>query len=186
MADQPKYYFRQFPGFRITSGVKITKGADKGKTTDYGVITDNAQGYVWYKDGVSRQRCLKTSMDLCGQKCKKDEPAKIIQAENGAIIIEAQYGDVVIKGRNVRIESTAEDGEVTILSGKHIYLKAAVTNIKGTTVNVLASHDLRMGGQFINVNAGITFEASTLTDFVKASFLGKLMIGIQRFKEFLE
>ena len=186
MTDQPKYYFRQFPGFRVTSGVKITKGADKNKTTDYGVLTDNAQGYVWYKDGLSRQKCLKTSLDLCGQRCKQDEPAKIIKAENGAIILEAEFGDIVLKGRNIRIEATADDGEVTILSGKHIYLKAAVTNIKGTTVNVLASHDLKMGGQFISANAGIVFEASQLTDFVKASFLGKLMIGIQRFKDFLE
>ena len=39
MAEQPKFYFRQYPGFRFTSGVKISKGADKGKTTDFGVLT---------------------------------------------------------------------------------------------------------------------------------------------------
>ena len=49
---------------------------------------------------------------------------KLIQAENGAIILDAQFGDVVIRGRNVRIEATAEDGEVTINSPKHVYLKA--------------------------------------------------------------
>lgn len=186
MADQPKYYFRQYPGFRFTSGVQIKKGADKGKTTDFGVLTDNAQGYVWFKDGVSRQRTLKTSIDVCGQRCNQDEPAKLIQAENGAIILDAQFGDVVIRGRNVRIEATAEDGEVTINSPKHVYLKAAVTNIKGTTVNVLGSHEVRLAGQFININAGITNEVGQLTDFVRASFLGKLMIGLTRFKEFLE
>ena len=124
MADQPKYYFRQYPGFRFTSGVQIKKGADKGKTTDFGVLTDNAQGYVWFRDGVSRQRTLKTSIDVCGQRCNQDEPFKLIQAENGAIILDAQFGDVVIRGRNVRIEATAEDGEVTINSPKHVYLKA--------------------------------------------------------------
>tara|TARA_B100002019_G_scaffold40602_2_gene33994 strand:+ start:10217 stop:10777 length:561 start_codon:yes stop_codon:yes gene_type:complete len=186
MAEQSKVYFRQYPGFRFTSGVKISKGADKGKTTDFGVLTGNAQGYVWFKDGVSRQRTLKTSIDVCGKRCAKDEPAKLIQAENGAIILEAEFGDIVLKGRNVRIEATAEDGEVTITSGKHIYLKASITNIKGTTVNCLASHELRLAGQFINMNAGITNEVGQLTDFVRASFLGKLMIGLTRFKEFLE
>ena len=37
-----------------------------------------------------------------------------------------------------------------------------------------------------DMNAGITNEVGQLTDFVRASFLGKLMIGVTRFKEFLE
>ena len=186
MAEQGKYYFKQYPGFRVSSGVTIKQGGDKGRTTDWVTITDDGQGIGFYRDGLSRIKTKKTSLDLCGEGCKEDEPAKIIQAENGAIIIEALFGDIVLKGRNVRIMATAHDGEVTVVSPKHFHVKAAIQNMQGTNINILAAKDLTSCGTQVTSTAGLNHNSSTLGDEKKGSFLTKLLALFDKAKKFLE
>tara|TARA_B100000287_G_scaffold185102_1_gene175046 strand:- start:18580 stop:19149 length:570 start_codon:yes stop_codon:yes gene_type:complete len=184
--QQKKYYFEQKPGYRLSTGIKLEKGADKGRTTDWVMVTDNAQGLGFYKDGLSRLTTNKTSLDLSGFKCKENEPAKIIKAENGDIYIEAVFGDLHLKGRNITIEATADDGECVITSGKHVEIRAAICKINGEMTSVLASKDLKLSGQFVQSTAGITNELTQMTDLYKASFYGKLMGGLNAVKQFLD
>lgn len=186
MANIPKKYVKQYPGFRFSSGIKLTKGGDKGKVTDWTVITDNDQGIAFFQDGVSRIRCHKTSMDICGRSCKEDEPAKIIYAENGDIHIVAEFGDLVLSGRNIRIGATAHDGEVTVVSPKHFQVQAAIQNLKGTNVNILSAQNLQMVATSLESTAGLNHNQTSLVDENKGTFLTKLLSLFGKAKKFLE
>ena len=66
---------------------------------------------------------------------------------SGHILIDAQDGDVIIKGRNIRLSAEDGSGEITLVSGKHVYIKGAVCHIKGTNINILGSNNLSMSLQ---------------------------------------
>jgi len=180
------YYFKQFPGFRVSSGVKLKLGGDKGRTTDWVTVTDNGQGIGFYTDGISRIRTNKTSMDICGKSCKEDEPAKIIFAQNGAIILEAEMGDIVLKARNIRLEATADNGEVTIVSPKHVHIKAAVARINGTRVNILGDQSLECissGAASVSGETG-TKVVNGIDEIKGGNFLSKLLAAYESAKKF--
>lgn len=182
-----KYYFKNYPGFRVSSGVKITTGGDKGRTTDWVTVTDNGQGIGFFTSGLSRIRTNGTSLDLCGFNVKEGEPAKIIQAANGHIIIDAQAGDIVLKGRNVRIQADAHDGEVTIISTKHFYVKAAICSINGTKINILGDQDLKCIASNVETVGGISNNSSNMIDELKGgNFLTKILKIFTDAKKFLE
>ena len=109
------------------------------------IVTDEAQGFAYYKDGYYKSVCNGTSYELCGYKATtEDDYAKILAAGSGHILIDAQDGDVIIKGRNIRLSAEDGSGEITLVSGKHVYIKGAVCHIKGTNINILGSNNLSM------------------------------------------
>jgi len=56
-------------------------------------MTDTLQGIKFCTDGTHFQLNYKTSYELCGQDCDAGEPAKIIRAKNGNIVIDAMSGN---------------------------------------------------------------------------------------------
>lgn len=186
MAEQGKFYVKQFPGFRVSSGIKMTNSGDKGRISDWVVVTDNSQGIGFYEDGFLRIKNKKTSVEWCGEKCKEDEPAKIIYAENGDIHLIAEFGDIVLKGRNIRIAATAHDGEVTIVSPKHFHVQATIQNLKGTNVNILSAQNLQMVATSVESTAGLNHNQTSLVDEKKGTFLTKLLNMFNKAKKFLQ
>ena len=182
MAEQPKEWYCKEQGVEFKSG--MDDGA--GRTIDYQIMTDNVQGNKFCKDGTHFQLNNKNSYELCGQDCSEGEPAKIIRAANGDIIIDAMAGDIVLKGMNIRVQAQDSMGEVTIAAGKQIATKAAVTSISGTKVNINGTQDVGVSGSSVETNAKLTNSQSQATDEVQASFLGKLMSAIKKFKKLLE
>lgn len=180
-----KEFFSNNPGFRVESGVKIPDGDLKGKTVDWGTITDNGQGICYYTDGYKKDICHGTSYEICGVRSEEKDYAKILTAASGHILIDAQDGDIILKGRNIRLTAEDGQGEITLVSGKHVYIKAAVTHIKGTNVNILASNNLSAGGTFVETSGAVSNEAGTQTDMFQGSFLGKIFKWIDKFKDFL-
>jgi hypothetical protein len=182
MTNQPKEYYEKKPGFTVKSGVEDSVK----KKIDYAVITDNAQGFKYTEEGNKYDLCNKTSYDLCGKEVGQGEPAKIIKASNGDIIIDATSGDIILKGMNIRIVAKDGVGEVTLTSAKHIALNAPITNIKGTNTNLLGSNSVSIGGQAVDLAGGMQFSTGVLTDVLQGSFLGQIVKVLDKFKSFLE
>ena len=179
-------YYRNYPGFRIESGVLIEDGELKGKTSDISIITDEGQGFAYYKDGYYKSICNGTSYEICGfKRTTEDDYAKILTAGSGHILIDAQDGDIILKGRNIRLSAEDGDGEITLVSAKHIYLKGAVTHIRGTNVNILGTNNLSVGGAFVETTGGVSNEGGTQTDIVQGGFFGGILKFLDKFKDFI-
>jgi len=186
---QTKEYIANYPGFRIHSGITVPDGDMKGRVVDLSMYTDEGQGWSFYKDGYHKQVVMGTSYDLSGVRLENKGPvnvyAKIITASQGHILLDAKDGDVILKGHNVRLEATGGDGEITLKSTKFIQLDGSVLNFRGTNINVLATNNISMGGNFIELSGGVGVEAGTQTDIFQAPFFGSIMKFLDKFKDFL-
>jgi len=182
VAEQPKEFYCKYQGFAFKSC--INDGG--GRVIDWEVITDLAQGIRFCQDGTHFQLNYKTSYEFCGQDCEQGEPAKIIRAKKGDIHIDAQGGDVIIKGLNIRLQSVDPMGEVTITAGKQIATKSAILNQSATKNNQQGVQDISMTGTTANTHAKLENTQSSATDEKQASFLGQIMSAIKKFKELLE
>lgn len=187
MADNhPKEYYEKKPGYVIKSG---TKDQILKQTIDFSVTTDLGQGFVYLQNGNYYQQCQQVSYEISG--CSKSkpvpdgQPARIIRTESGNIIIEAMSGDVIIRGRNVRIESTDGNGEVTINAPKIINLKAPVSNVQATNTNILGSNNVSVIGQSVDTAGGIQNARGVLSDLLQGFGIGKVLSLLTKVKKFL-
>lgn len=182
MTEQPKEYYEKKPGFVVKSG---TESFD-GKVTDYAVFTDHGQGFQFTTDGEHRQQCNKTSYELCGVDGKDGQPAKVIRAKKGDIIIEAMDGDIILKGRNIRIVALDGTGEVTVVSGKHFAVNAPVQSFKGSNSNVVMSNSASIGAQAMDTTGNIQNSQTSGAEECEGSILTKLLNIAKKFQKFLE
>ena len=141
-APKREAYTDKKPGFVVKSGERDFAG----QVIDYSVTTDTNQGFQYTVNGTKFDACDGTSYETCGFKGQDKIPAKVLRGVKGDIIIEALDGDIILKGRNIRIVSTGADGEVTINSLKNTTIKSPITNLDGTNVNVSAKQALGLGG----------------------------------------
>lgn len=184
--NHPKEYYEKKPGFVVKSG---TKDQILKKSIDYSVTTDNGQGFMYLEDGNYYQQCQQVSYELSG--CSKSkpvpdgQPARIIRTETGNIIIEAMSGDVIIRGRNIRIESTDGNGEVTINSSKIINLKSPITNIQSTIANILGSNNVSITGQSVDTVGGIQNARGVLADLLQGFGIGRVISLLTKAQKFL-
>lgn len=180
-----KEYFANYPGFRIESGVVIPEGSLKGKEVDLDCITDQGQGWAYFKDGYFKSICHGTNYEVCGMRNEVNDYSKILTAASGHIMIDAQDGDIILKGRNVRITAEDGQGEISLVSGKHVYIKGAVTHIRGTNINILSTNNLSLAATFVESQGAVGNEAGTQTDLFQGSFLGQIFKWMEKFKDFL-
>ena len=183
MSDQqPKEHYEKKPGFTTKSGVPDAAG----RVIDYSLMTDQGQGYHFTTDGMHFHKTNKTSYEISGQDCHEKEPAKVIKTLNGDIIIEAVAGDIILKGRNIRIVATDGVGEVTLTSAKQVAISAPIANVKSTTENHMSTLSYDVGSNYIDHGAGVQATSGVATDVTQGSFLGGLMNILQKFKQWLE
>ena len=98
-------------------------------------------------------------------------------------MIEAQDGDILLKGRNIRF---AASDELTMKAGEQIYIgKSPILNIDASNTNILGTKNLSLGGNFIEVSGGSSVDVGTQTDKLQCCFLGALIGAFDRFKDFL-
>ncbi len=181
VASIPIEYTQQKHKFRIDS-------SDKEKI-DFSVLTDAGAGLTFESNGNTNFYTNNESREIVGRKIQKPSgaciPAKLIQAKGGDIVLEAEQGDIYLRGRNIFIVATdALGGEVVIDSNKIIQMNAPVVNTQAENVTTVASGTLNLGAGAITKNGEIINEDTTGTDEVKASFFGKILSGLKKFKEF--
>jgi ribulose bisphosphate carboxylase small subunit len=182
MTDQPKEYYEKKPGFIVKSGTEDFQG----KTIDYAVFTDYGQGFEFTTDGQHRQQCKKTSYELCGVDGTDGEPAKVIRAKKGDIIIEAMDGDIILRGKNVRIVALDGAGEVTVVSGKHFSVNAPVQSLKGSNSNTVMSNSASTGAQATDTTGNMQLSQNSGVEEAQSSILSRLLGIVKKFQKFLE
>lgn len=183
MADSPKKeYVDKKPGFVTKSGTEDYVG----KTIDYAVFTDNGQGFSFTTDGEHKQQCRKTSYELCGLDGEKGEPAKVIRAKKGNIVIEAMDGDIVIRANNIRLVGLDGNSEVTITSGKHFSVNAPIQSHKGTVANTVMSNSLSIGAQAVDTNGNIQNASNNGAEEGQSSILSRILGVVKKFGSFFD
>lgn len=182
MTDQPKEYYEKKPGYIVKSGTTDLAG----KKIDYAVFTDLGQGFEYTQEGNKFDACKKTSYETVGQDVNEGEPAKIIKAKNGDVIIEAVAGDLVLRARNIRIVAMDGSGEVTINSGKQVSIQAPIQNLKGTNLNTLMTNNISMGALTVDSTGVMQNTQNTESEEKQSSVLSQLLGVVKKFKEFLE
>ena len=140
--------------------------------TNYQVITQEAQSFGFYQStgqGASEgggpgtgKHVLSTpgmSMEVLGSGLKvRDEgdnsqlPAKIIKCKRGDIQLEAENGNIILKGKNVFIDADGggQDGQFTVKAERIVDIGAPDIRVQGEKVTVKSSKDMTViaKGQF--------------------------------------
>jgi hypothetical protein len=183
MADQPKEYYEKKPGFVVKSG---TIQDVTGKTTDYAVFTDNGQGFQFTTDGEHTQIANKTSYDISGIEGTDGVPGKVIRVKKGDIVIEAMDGDIILRGKNIRVVALDGAGEVTVVSGKHFAVNAPVQNLKGGISNTVMTNSASVGAQATDTTGNMQNSQTSGVEESQSSILSQLLGIVKKFQKWLD
>jgi hypothetical protein len=170
--------------FRIDSGLKV-----KNEVVIFGLTLDNQQGISFLESGNSLFTVDKTSTEVVGRKLKgfSGNIAKIIQAKNGNIVLDAEHGDIILKGANIRITSVdGLGGEVTISSSGIVQINTPTLKAQTTNTTIAAANQLNTAGGSLGTHGEMIVETCTATDFQNASFFGKILSTIKNFQNFFK
>ena len=134
-----EYFAMRRPGFNIESGFK-TLGHD---IAEFCVSTDSGQGLHFYQPGNAKMLSNKSVEIYSGRGQTDDEAMTIVlDAKNGCIKITAPNGDLILQGRNVKIEALDADGDVSINSKKTVTVDAPEFNADVTKCTLAATSDM--------------------------------------------
>ena len=179
----PDPHLRQTDHFIEACGVE---SPHNGKI-DHSCTTKKGQGFIYYENGDLDIVADKTSKEVVGRKITNEsEPAKIIRAENGGIVLSAPYGTVTIVAANIRfvaLDGTG-GGEITFQASKLIHQDAPTVTTQGTNVTIAASQNASVTGSTATLMANTQAEVQSGIDSDKSSVLGKILDAITRFKKF--
>lgn len=154
----------------------------------FSLVLNNNTGIKYFNNGDSLFITDNTSSEVVGLKLppNSDIPAKIIHAANGDIVLDARQGDIVLRGMNIRIEGIdGLGGEVTINSSKTVQIGAPNVKVQSDgNISMTAASSFSAAGGSLMSHGEYTNETTAGTDFLKASFFGKILSAIQKFKDF--
>lgn len=182
MAEQPKEYYDKKPGFVVKSGTPDAFGRE----TDYAMFTDHGQGFQFTTDGEHQQLCNGTSYEISGVDGVEGKPAKVIRAVRGNIHIEALDGDIILKGRNIRIVALDGAGEVTVVSGKHFSVNAPVQSMRGSNSNTVMSNSASVGAQATDTTGNMQNSQTSGAEDSEGSLLTRLLNIAKKFQKWLD
>lgn len=162
---------------------------DSDKDFYFALTTDGHDGIRFNSEGKATLTCSSTFHEVLGRKIKPFSrvPAKVIDAENGDIILVARNGTIHLQAANIRINGVdALDGEITLNASRIVQISSPTINGQGDNVTFAASNSFSSAGGTNEQYSEVGTEQSTGTDFFKASFFGKILSAIKRFKTFFE
>lgn len=161
---------------------------DSDRDKLFSLLTEDNTGIQFFRNGDSLFITDKTSTEVVGKNIppNSDIPAKIIHAVNGDIVLDAKQGDIVLRGLNIRIEGIdGLGGEVTINSSKTVQIGAPNVKVQSDgNVNMTAASSFSAAGGSLMSHGEYTNETTAGTDILQASFFGKILSAIKRFKDF--
>jgi len=178
--EQNKEWWQQGFGYRVQGG-----NYQAGIEVAYSMITDEANGYTYYKTGDYWNFNDGSSVERCGKNLNNKEVAKLIYADNGDIVFEAPNGQITLKAKNIRIVAEDGDGEITLNAGKILEADAPTSRIKGTNVDITAVSGVQTIGSYADIMAGVQQSSSSLTDLTQGSLVGSLLNALGNLKKYL-
>ncbi len=168
---------------------------DAGQKTPYGrltyrVLTKGGAAFGFYDNGESGEDAQMgitgKSVEVVGTKLKKSNtftsdpvnPAKIIVAQNGDIVLDAKQGNIILKGDNILIEANGvrkdNDGDVLIKANKGIKTDAPDIRIDGTNIRIMAKKEFTMVGKIYGEILAGTLVLASGSDFGSSSLINKI------------
>lgn len=170
--------------YRVEAG----QNSPYGKVS-YRVLTNLGSGHGWYQAGkVEDHQMVATgrSVEALGENINKPKtsnsdpinPAKLIQAKHGDIVLHAMDGDIVLIGDNILMYADGlrndSDGDIQMYANKAVSVQAADVKIKGTNVRINGIKDLSLIGKVYGEFTGGVVNAVAAADFGASSLITKL------------
>jgi len=170
--------------YRLEFGTKSFANGD----IQLGLSTPTKQGINMYKNGNCDFAINGTLKEVSGFKVKNpDEFARIIDAENGSILIQALNGTIILKAKNIRLQGVdGVEGEITLQASKQVHMDAPIVAGQGTNVTLAASQSTSVAGSTTDVTGHAQVTTSSGVDTDSSSFLGQVLQAIKKFKEFFK
>ncbi len=140
--EEIKEYFRESrPGYEILSNA-MTKAHGQ---SEYMMTTDTEQCLHFYKRGHCKLGSNRSMEIISGENAKQGNLGVGIRAHHGAIFIDAADGDLILRGRNVKIMTANNDeGQIVMRANKIIDFKAPKLNLDASYIDIKATGDLNL------------------------------------------
>jgi len=170
--------------FRFEGG----QNSPYGKVS-YRVLTNLGSGHGWYQVGKSEDHQMVAtgrSVEALGENLQKSKtdtqdpvnPAKLISAKHGDIVLEALDGDIILIGDNILMYANGirdtGDGDIQMYANKGINVHATDIKIRGTNLRLMGIKDLSLIGKVYGEFTGGVINAVASSDFGASTLLGKL------------
>jgi len=168
--------------YRFEAGTKSFANGD----IELGLSTPTKQGINMYKNGNCDFAINGTLKEVSGFKVKTPEEfARIIDATNGSILIQALNGTITLKAKNIRLVGVdGTEGEITLQASKKILTNAPTVTTQGTNVTLAASQNASVAGSTTTVHGATPPDVSSGAETDNSSIMGQILDAIKRFKNF--
>lgn len=168
--------------YRFEAGTKSFANGD----IELGLSTPTKQGINMYKNGNCDFAINGTLKEVSGFKVKTPEEfARIIDAENGSILIQALNGTITLKAKNIRLVGVdGIEGEITLQASKTVHMDAPTVGAQGTNINLAASQSASVAGSTTDITGHAQVTTSSGTDQDSSSVIGQILNAIKKFKKF--
>jgi len=140
--EEIKEYFRESrPGYEILSNA-MTQAHGQ---SEYMMTTDTEQCLHFYKRGHCKLGSNRSLEIISGEDAKQGNLGVGIRAQHGAVFIDAADGDLILRGRNVKIMTANNDeGQIVMRANKIIDFKAPKLNLDASYIDIKATGDLNL------------------------------------------
>ena len=168
--------------YRFEAGTKSFANGD----IELGLSTPTKQGINMYKNGNCDFAINGTLKEVSGFKVKNPEEfARIIDAENGSILIQALNGTITLKAKNIRLVGIdGTEGEITLQASKTVHMDAPTVGAQGTNITLAASQNASVAGSTTTVHGATPPDISSGAETDNSSIMGQILDAIKRFKNF--
>ena len=136
--------------YRFEAGTKSFANGD----IELALSTPTKQGINMYKNGNCDFAINGTLKEVSGFKVKNPEEfARIIDAENGSILIQALNGTITLKAKNIRLVGVdGTEGEITLQASKKILTNAPTVTTQGTNITLSAAQNASVAGSSTTIH----------------------------------
>ena len=155
--EEVKEFFRESrPGYEILSNA-MTKAHGQ---SEYMMTTDTEQCLHFYKRGHCKLGSNRSMEIISGETAKQANLGVGIRAKHGAGFIDAADGDLVLRGRNIKImTNNNSEGQIVLNAAKIIDFKAPKLNLDASYIDIKATSDLNLiAGQLVGYSHATDME----------------------------
>jgi hypothetical protein len=168
--------------YRFECGTKSFANGD----IELGLSTPTKQGINMYKNGNCDFAINGTLKEVSGFKVKNpDEFARIIDATNGSILIQALNGTITLKAKNIRLVGVdGTEGEITIQASKTVHMDAPTIGGQGTNISFAGANKTQIAGTSLDLATSTKAACASGLDTDSSSIMGQILKAIKDFKKF--
>ena len=168
--------------YRFEAGTKSFANGD----IELGLSTPTKQGINMYKNGNCDFAINGTLKEVSGFKVKSpDEFARIIDATNGSILIQALNGTITLKAKNIRLVGVdGTEGEITIQASKTVHMDAPTIGGQGTNISFAGANKTQIAGTSLDLATSTKASCASGVDTDSSSIMGQILKAIKDFKKF--